>query len=566
MFSLLKSIFRRQPETDTVLKPGRVSPALSQSKAEDFPGDDEVPAATGAGNGESIHLPMKTVINCLPQNLQAQLRRPPGRAAHLILPISSVLPQLCRGRVRVTFKEIKTQGPPETFLSTVSHDAELIDLPLQEILARIKPEHLARRPGQRRVQIPDDVISPFGPGSKMRGAVRIVSPSAVTTPPASASLAPVVEPEAEPAPVPPVSHPLINSTPTTEPPAPAAASETPAEIPAPIFSMASPATAAPIPPEPVRIVPMTPLPARDRQPDAVPVATERPAVPIISPIATEPVVPAAPAPVSDPNQCLSIEVERVVGAWAAPIQAAVRRVAPEGCLIRVPLAEVETKIKQGKVAFTWAQIRGWLNTQLSNPLVEHETDTVELPLAVVAPLFMAHRKVPDSRTRPDSHAAIPDVFAGSSRKPAGGVSPAPIAVNSNLPTETAGGTTRNDGDESGAAPAALVNLVCKLPGVGGAVIATRDGLLVARQLPAEVPADPIAAFLPQMFQRLTEYVAEMKMGCPTQFTFVSEGRVFAVHKTHDNYLIILGRLGENLPEAPIKALITRLNQPRVNKH
>ncbi len=565
MFSLLKSIFRRQPETDTVLKSSRVSPAVSQSKAEDFPGDDEAPDVVAAGNGESIHLPMKTVIDSLPQNLQAQLRRPPGRSAHLILPISSVLPQLCRGRVRVTFKEIKTQGPPETFLSTVSHDAELIDLPLQEILTRIKPEHLTRRPGQRRVQIPDDVISPFGPGSKMRGAVRIVPPSSVTTPPASTNLAPVEEPEVEPAPVAPIFHQPTSPAPTAAPLAPAETSETSAEIPDQIFSMAAPAVVAPIPSEPVRIVPMAPLPGPNTKPDTIHTATGRLPAPIISPIATEPLVSAVPAPVSAPNQCLSVEVERVIGAWEAPIQAAARRVVPEGCLIRLPLAEVEPRIKQGKVAFTWEQIRSWLNTPLSNPLTEHETDTVELPLAVVAPLFMAHRKVPDSRTRPDSHTAIPDVFAGSSRKPVNGTIPSPITNQSTVPAETAEAEATGESIESGAAPAALVNLVCKLPGVGGAVIATRDGLLVARQLPAEIPADPIAAFLPQMFQRLTEYVGEMKMGSPSQFSFLSEGRIFAVHKTQDNFLIILGRLGENLPEAPIKALITRLNQPRVNK-
>ncbi len=53
-----------------------------------------------------------------------------------------------------------------------------------------------------------------------------------------------------------------------------------------------------------------------------------------------------------------------------------------------------------------------------------------------------------------------------------------------------------------------------LPGVAGAVVALADGLRVAGQVPSEFNADTVAAFLPQIYERVNQCTRELRMGAP----------------------------------------------------
>ena len=43
-----------------------------------------------------------------------------------------------------------------------------------------------------------------------------------------------------------------------------------------------------------------------------------------------------------------------------------------------------------------------------------------------------------------------------------------------------------------------------LPGVAGALVALPDGLRVASQIPSDLNADTLAAFLPQIYDRVSQ--------------------------------------------------------------
>jgi hypothetical protein len=86
MFSLLKSVFGRRQNPEPVSKSSNPPAALSQS---DTAAASET--LSQRAHDEFIELPLKTVISRFPENFQAQLRKPLGRAVQVALPLSMVL-------------------------------------------------------------------------------------------------------------------------------------------------------------------------------------------------------------------------------------------------------------------------------------------------------------------------------------------------------------------------------------------------------------------------------------------------------------------------------------------
>ena len=97
-----------------------------------------------------------------------------------------------------------------------------------------------------------------------------------------------------------------------------------------------------------------------------------------------------------------------------------------------------------------------------------------------------------------------------------------------------------------------------LRGVAGAIIGTSDGLLVAGTWPGGPRNDAVAAFVPQMYNKILQYSKELKIGDPSNFMLMIENVPLQIFKTGPNYFIVIGRAGENLPKAQLNAVATRL--------
>jgi predicted regulator of Ras-like GTPase activity (Roadblock/LC7/MglB family) len=178
---------------------------------------------------------------------------------------------------------------------------------------------------------------------------------------------------------------------------------------------------------------------------------------------------------------------------------------------------------------------------------------VELPLRVVAPLFLASNKPSATQKKvvvPDS---IPDMFAGKGTMPAAApaaaptpvvVAPAPVPAAAKLAPV--------------AGPSEAVQRACKLAGVAGALVASEDGLSVAAQLPASLKADNVAAFVPQMFSRLTQYAKDLGAGSVSRMTFVSGDATWQISKGGTVYLVVVSKAGAALPAAEVEALANEL--------
>jgi predicted regulator of Ras-like GTPase activity (Roadblock/LC7/MglB family) len=109
-------------------------------------------------------------------------------------------------------------------------------------------------------------------------------------------------------------------------------------------------------------------------------------------------------------------------------------------------------------------------------------------------------------------------------------------------------------------PAEIVQKTSKLSGVSGALIALSDGLLVACQLPPALNGETIAAFLPQIFGRMSYYSRELKLGEPSSLTLVVDGVPIQIIKAGGLLLLVLGRAEEVLPGAQLAAVAAQLER------
>jgi predicted regulator of Ras-like GTPase activity (Roadblock/LC7/MglB family) len=511
--------------------------------------------------GDMIVLPLNEILSRLPGTL-ASLVSSPQPGGTFSFPSSIATEQLRNGAVRVPFAQLRRSSPPGTFADNATHDQTLVDLPLPLVLAALGPAGLARRTDQKRMEVPDEVKGVFAAKGQIGSATATSAPAAsppaakpVTAPPAAAAPAPPkpVTPAPAPAPIPPTPIAPKPSAPVT-PISPIAPSVT---APKPTTSIASSST--------------TPKPA-----SPLPFATTRPEPPPAS---------TAPAPALTDATVIATTVEAVSGAWPEPVRNEVQQFKLGSATISIPVGRLEAGMKSGRVAFTWAELCGWLS--VSVPPSANGDTVVELPLKVMAPLFLAAPRAAKPRKVVSVGENVPDLFAGLSRPAAPPPAPAPSAptapsapaaiapiatpavapavappppapaVAANVLGEIFGQPSKKDW-----APAEIVQKIQAMPGVAGALLSSRDGLLVAGQVPAPLKAEMLAAFLPQMLSKISGSTEEVQLG-PAHALRLSTGHIqCAVLTAGKLCLAVLSKPDQRLPETVLERIAAELGQSK----
>jgi predicted regulator of Ras-like GTPase activity (Roadblock/LC7/MglB family) len=458
--------------------------------------------------------------------------------------VETAMAQLPTGAVRVRFAELRKSAPPGNFAENGNFDDTLVDLPLAQILAGLNPMLLTRRAGQRQVDLPDEVDMAFKPGA------RSIAPR------------PMVEP-----------------------------------LPAVIHKLSDPVEATPQPAAPV------PAPAPEPAPKL-----------------PEP-KPAAPVPVVDG---MSVKLSAVCEFWPESVRQDITQNNWQEASVSLPMKRLEEAMKKGRVAFIWSELIQWLDVAPPSQPTAHGNTSVDIPLKVVAPLFMGRRRPVVVQRSVSIGENVPDLFdlpATSTRvspiaapepppEPAPAVeTPAPASAPvAEAPVPPAPGpvvetvaaapvvdtlpTASAPSPESAPAPEAVVETVPVapepapapvvseqkveelakveespqeivqkinvLPGVAASLIAMSDGFLVAGDLPAPLKGEMTAAFLPQMFGRQAHYAKEIQLGAPTELFVLAGETPFKVFKAGTLFLAVLGKPGETLPEASLRAVATEL--------
>ena len=524
------------------------------------------------GTGAQVKIALADLVAGLPESVRHVVAAVPNQ--FVSIPADHLLPQLGQGSVLLTVAELRVFSP-DHFSSLSGHDQTAVALPLVEILRQIPPAQYARR-NQKRIEVPDEISALFSPTGKGLSVSKPAAPptTAVRPQPTVTASAPPPAPVVQaPAPVlaPVQQAGKISMSPTAL---------------AALAAMNSPATAqAPAPNRPV--VRLTPLPT----------------IPTVNPLPRQ-TSPSSPVPTVNGNgndngaaphgtngsngngngngslhthgasngapklsgESLVIPLAAVAPAWVQEVRAALATVDMDQARILVPIELLEAAMKTGKVFFRWAELATWVQPALADaPTGKLAETTLELPLKVIAPLFMArHRGAAQKKAAVDE--SIPDLFDGGKSSvqaqvpqrasvepmtaPARSITPASAVPTPVSVAPVAPGISL----EQVIGPAAkrlaareIIANTARLPGLSGAILVMSDGLLVTNATPAAVKAETIAAFVPQMFGRMNQYTKELTLGPLHHLTLGIEGGQWHFLKSGSLYLAVLGKPGETLP-------------------
>jgi predicted regulator of Ras-like GTPase activity (Roadblock/LC7/MglB family) len=496
-----------------------------------------------AENPDELQLPLQSILAAMPMDLRAKVMQTPPAGMMIAVPLEKILTQLAFGSVKIAFGELRTAAPGVFVNSGGEHDHKPVMLPLNEILTRLNPALLSRRSAQKHVEVTEDITGPFGAGGE---GVKI---SVATKPTPSTAMPP-----------------LRMTTP-------------------PSFSFVSraitPATSATTPPPPP-FMPHAPTPATSVVTPRINGAP-KPVAPIPSPA---PQIPVEPAAISAPLAALSEN-------WPEGLRLEIRQSNLANAQVLLPANLIEPALKRGRIIFTWRNLRPLIKPT-PPPASVHDGIELELPLNVIAPLFFARQKTaPRSQPAERPPAEIPNLFFGfpqpetpQPKPPARMPEPQPIRpafkpvdaklsdTNYYIWSDTAEAPRvdeteykrpqrpATDFSSRYATPNEIIARAMALPGVVGALVALPDGLKVASQIPSDLNADTLAAFLPQIFDRVSQSTKELRMGALNNFNFTVGNVPWKIFRVNAVYFAAFGRAGEALPTVQLAALAAELDRKK----
>jgi len=579
------------------------------------------------GSGKGVEVPLQKILEGLPLELQPRVRNPHVGDATISIPLEKVLSQLSRGAVKLSFGELR-QAAPGVFSSETDRDRVMVQLPLNEILAQLNPALIARRRVQKQVEVPEDISSPFESPNQSGVSFSVGSTQSprqtAPTPPAAnpfqANPFPPAQNPFQPAqnpfqpnqnPFQPAQNPFQPAqnqfqpppnqfTPPPQNPLPPAQNPFQPAAPIPFQDIPSPFQShqkPPVPPSPLGI------PAERNRITSAPTPQPPAAEPLISPqIAAasralrdfENKAPnsIAPSPLSpEPSngqETIPVTLTAIAESWPEGVRKEVVQLNLMEAKVHLPADAIGHGLKLGRLAFSWKTVRSWIKgpgLSFSSP---QDGTTLELPLKVIAPLFMARQREGPRESHREPQKVkidqdIPNLFFGFPQPDSPAATPAPAqsapsaAVTKSKDTnyyawDDAADSVRAPQEEPikrtspgtkfitrYATPNEVVSRAAALEGVAGSLIALPDGLMVASQLSPDLNGDTLAAFLPQIFTKVNQCTKELRMGELNNLNFTVGNVPWKIFRVNAIFFAAFGRAGEPLPTGQLAALAAELD-------
>jgi len=285
-------------------------------------------------------------------------------------------------------------------------------------------------------------------------------------------------------------------------------------------------------------------------------------------------VPAKPEP--DP---VVVALSALAEGWPEAVRKEIVDLNLVDARIALPANAVEQALKQGRIAFSWKSVRTWIRPAVLPTVSAHDGAVLELPLKIVAPLFLARqRNAAKGQQKVAVDEEIPNLFFGFPQPE----TPVPVAAATARPNDTNYyvWSDTNDtvavpeseakrGPSPGtkfvakyATPNEVVSRAAGLEGVAGALIALPDGLLVASQLAPDLNGDTLAAFLPQIFGKVSQCTKELRMGDLNNLNFTVGNVPWKIFRVNAIFFAAFGRAGQPLPTAQLAALAAELDRKK----
>lgn len=562
---LLRGLFGRADDHESTPPPAPPRPVTTAAPEAPAPAPvlaqtTRGPVAVSPASADEISLPLAPIIAGLSMELRARMMSVPSPGLTINVPVETIVSQLAFGAVKITFGELRHLASGVFASSGTEHDIKMVSLPLHEILPRLNPSLLARHT-RSTVEVDAEIKGPFNGGGK--GVSFTTQPLKA---PAPAPLPPKKEMDFAPA------------TSRLNPPMPIS----------PLTAPSAPIAFAPVPP-PSR-PPLSPAPANGNGNGHHPAPPAVPPAPAIkfsaAPAPVPPALAPAPVPVAprpEPAQpMIYASLWDLAENWPEELKKEI--LATSLADQNVPLAGgfVEAGLKRGRVTMTWKQVRT-LAKPSSSPSPNDSLE-LDLPLKVIAPLFFAAQKnLVRAQKKATVSSDIPNLFFGFPQPAPEAPAPAPAKPAAKNHSESNFYVWDDDNEtpklvdtsvfapppvphtdftSRQAAPKDIVARAMALPGIAGVVIALPDGLRVASEVAADLNADTLAAFVPQIFERMNQSAKELRMGALGNVSFTVGNVPWRIYRVNAVYVAAFGRPGESLPAAQLASLASELDRKK----
>jgi len=615
LFNLVKGIFGRSAATPAPAEnysdevPAEVqAPAESEVQQTSEPSYDATSTDMNSAAGVDVQnseivVPLASLAATLPVELQSRVLTDRIADVSIAFPLQKILSQLSQGLVRVSFGEIR-QAEPVAFAGGSDRDYVMVTLPLNELISRLGPAMFALK-SRKQPEIPEEIASPFG----MRGEGLSVCKTAASSGPTGTSFLTRPRGVQSATPVPPGVDPRArgNVTSVRKPGTPGTGfTHRPPVAPATPDSATPPSNITSLPPiRPASKPPIGSAPMGGFTPPA-PAPAEKPAVvPIPFNVSNgngngngngshAPVMPSAPVPTPVQANPFNIAFSIIQESMPEPIRLEAAQLDLANAKLSLPADQVAEGMKRGKIAFTWKQLRSWLVPAVSPMASAHDGLVVTLPLALIAPIFLARKKDQAGQKRVVVDQKIPNLFFGFPQPEApapAALAPEPAApmaqaipvVPAPKQTETnyfvfdddrdsvvvesspaaiaskPGGSPGTTFASRRATPSEIVTKASLLEGVYGALVALPDGLLVAAKLDPALNGDTLAALIPQMYAKLSGCTKELRMGELNNLNFTVGKIPWKIFRVNGIFFAAFGCAGEPLPTGHLAELAAELD-------
>jgi hypothetical protein len=143
MLDSLKNLFQSAAPPDNKPLPDS-EPAVPPV---DQTGDSTATAPPAEDLG-TVSVTLAKIIEKLPPNLRNRVDQQPASETKIQFPAAGIVPQLSKGSIKVTFGDLGAAAP-EYFSGVTEHAAEIIELPLGEILPQLGPAMMKRKAAKK---------------------------------------------------------------------------------------------------------------------------------------------------------------------------------------------------------------------------------------------------------------------------------------------------------------------------------------------------------------------------------------------------------------------------------
>ncbi len=266
---------------------------------------------------------------------------------------------------------------------------------------------------------------------------------------------------------------------------------------------------------------------------------------------------------------ISFALAEIETNWPQGIRAEITQANLKNSALSLPLDELEKSLRKGKAVFPWKQIAGSLQPPLASIDAANAETLLELPLKIIVPKFLAQKKPALPQKKISIPENIPDLFKqpGAAKIEVPSPTPAPVFtpdIATSVPIPMIPMSSPVAAVSNATRPKDILQKICAMEGILGAVITGQDGLLMAGQVSAPLQAEKIAAFLPQIFSRVNQPLSEMGKNEAAAFTIHYDDNCWRIVKVKAFYLLAISQPCASLPVAELKQLATELAKMEMN--